>query len=86
MAAMLGGLEGRFNERMDTSNKGLHVRMSLVEKNLGSQIVEVTAHLASLKRRVEDNENGLDQRIETAITRFTRRGPGDHQRLSLADQ
>ena len=71
---------------MDTSDKGLHVRMSLIEKNLGSQIVEVTSDLASLKKRVEDNESGLDQRIETAITRFARRGPGDRQRLSLADQ
>ena len=45
MASMLGGLEGRFNERMDSSDKGIHTRMDKVEKNLGRQIDEVVLSL-----------------------------------------
>ena len=45
MASMLGGLEGRFNECMGSSDKGIHTRMDKVEKNLGRQIDEVVGDL-----------------------------------------
>ena len=71
MARMLGGLEKRFNARMDTSDTGIHQRMDDVESNLGSNIREVSDDLEKLKRRVELNEKGLDQKIETALNKMT---------------
>ena len=71
MAAMLGGLEGRFNSRMDASDNSLHTKIDKVDTNLGGKILDVSCDLERLKRRVVDNERGLDGRIESVVSRMT---------------
>ena len=75
MAAMLGGLENRFNTRMDTSDEGIHSKMEQVEARLSGGIIEVADDLEKLKERVEQNEKGLDKKIENALTRMSGGGP-----------
>ena len=56
---------------MDTSDSKLHDKIDKVDSNLGGKILDVSCDLERLKRRVTDNEKGLDIRIETVVNRIT---------------